>query len=154
MNARQAYICRQRLQRSAALMLLSILLLAGCSQTTTRSDASLTPEQQVAQRVEQRWQLIMEGDYLAAYEYLTPGYRTKNSQRAFANRIASSGVEYSQAEVNEVNCDESYQRCTSKTAVEFVLRGALRGVDKMQSSAVISEKWINLDNQWYFVIDD
>lgn len=146
------YIACRPSQRAALLALLLALVLSACSQNT-RPAADLTPEQQVAQRAEQRWQLIMQGDLLAAYEYLTPGYRARVSQRAYVNRVFSSGIEYTDVTVKDSNCD-SNDRCTLRTVVNFTFRGALRGVDKIQSDAVISETWINLDEQWYYVAGD
>jgi len=145
------HIACHPLQRTALLALLLGLVLAACSQNT-RPAADLTPEQQVAQRAEQRWQLIMQGDFLAAYEYLTPGYRSRVTERAYANRLATSNIEYMGVNVAAVNCEDEQPRCEAQTDVEFAVRGLLRGVERMESESRISEIWLqdSQDGNWYY----
>jgi hypothetical protein len=100
-----------------------------------------TPEQQVTQAANERWQSLIQGDFDAAYKHYTKAYKKTVSLDHFKNRIRGVGL-WSAANVTNVNCDAIGKQCTA--SVEVTVAVKMRGLDKpTKTSTTLKETWVN-----------
>ena len=60
--------------------------MAGCASLSTK-----TPEQEVAELAQQRWDLLVNGDFDKAYQFTQPGYRALASVDDYKKRFGGAG---------------------------------------------------------------
>ena len=125
------------------------LLLAGCAgQSALKGGGSgVSPEQ----RAVERWQLVIDGKYDLAYDYLSPGSRELQSRQAYAAAISARPVHYHAVEHVEKSCNESVTVCTVVSKLTFSVISSLSGVGKMKADSIIEERWINSAGRWFLV---
>lgn len=100
-----------------------------------------TPEQQVTQAANERWQSLIQGDFETAYKHYTKAYKKTVSLDHFQNRIRGVGL-WSAANVTKVNCDDVGKQCTA--SVEVTVAVKMRGLDKpTETSTILKETWVN-----------
>ena len=124
--------------------LVGCLLLAACA-TTSRDVA----EQQLRERSMARWDALLSGDLAGAYEYLSPATRSSVSSLQYQRSILLQRVIWKGAEYIEENCQET--TCKVKISLDFVVQGALPGVQSFADTQVVDETWLLVDGTWYFV---
>lgn len=132
--------------RIACLMV--VIGLAACDSENIRRSAQ-TPEERVAERAQARSSAVVDADFAKVYGYYTPGYRSSVQPEDFVVRFRISSVKWVSANFVDVDCEESI--CTARIDVEYLLNEPLRGVSEHRSTRRISETWINVDEEWYFV---
>lgn len=120
-----------------------VVLLAGCAGT------GQAPTETVRERAQERWDLLIERNAGAAWEYYTPGYRETMDRRDFAYEIARRPVRWLKAEVLTVECET--ERCKVRTMVSYDVPSARSGMGNMQTSRVVEETWIRTKNRWWYV---
>ena len=115
------------------------LVMTGCAVLDSRP-----PEVIVAERAQQRIDLLMEGDYEASYAFTTPGYRTTEGPGRYGTRWAGTSM-WTHADVLNVRCDgsDTATRCKVAVKVEYV------AVKVGGSSTVLREDWIFVDGNWF-----
>ena len=133
--------------RTAPAALILLLAMAGCA-TIGENDASPGAET-AAERAQQRWDLLLEGDYAGAYQYLSPGYRSSLSLDNYQRQQLLRRVGWRGAQVESSDCDE--QRCTVNVEIEYSITKPLPGVPRYQGKSVDAETWILSENQWWMV---
>jgi len=121
--------------------LMAAVLLAACQPQT----AEETPET----RAQSRWDLILERDFEAAWEYLTPGFRETTNRFDYARDMSGRPLSWLSAEVLGQQCEEDL--CKIKVLVGYRAIGAPAGMGQMRLSREIEETWIRLDGAWWFV---
>jgi hypothetical protein len=121
-----------------------LLLLSACATST-----SVSPESQIEERANARWEALFSGDLAGAYEYLTPAYRTSVSSLAYQRSVLLKRVVWTSAKYVESACVESI--CKVKFEVGFTISGAIPGVKSYKGTQKIDESWVLIDGQWYFV---
>lgn len=100
-----------------------------------------TPEQQVTQAANERWQALIQGDFGKAYKHYTKAYKQTTSLDHFKNRIRGVGL-WTGADVTRVKCDDAGKQCTA--SVEVTVAVKMRGLDKpTETSTVLKEVWVN-----------
>jgi hypothetical protein len=123
-----------------------ILILSACSgQTSKQGD----PGKVVVERAQNRWDALLAGDYESAYDYYSPGYRSKKSLIDFAVDIRTRRVRWTSAEFLDHSCTEN--ACTVNFRVGFVVNKPVQGMDKWESGSVIEDKWIKTEGQWWYL---
>ena len=138
---------------TAALVLLAMLM-AGCSQQATKPAAdsqASSPEAIVEQRAKQRWELVTQREFMAAYDYLTPGYRATTPIDIYSVSMRRTPVKWQSAQFQSVAC-KSENVCIATFNVEAVVVGQLRGADIMPVSRQVQDEWLRVDGQWYYVM--
>jgi uncharacterized protein YchJ len=127
--------------------------LSGCGSTgKVKSTYQGSPaEKKIAQRAEQRWNLLSSGQYDKAWEYFTPGHKRFESKESFDLRMRQKRVDWKGAKVLEVNCDESESSCDVVVKVDYVYHSPKPMMGDVSASTELEEKWIKLKNQWYYV---
>lgn len=122
-------------------LMLATGLLAGCASTFT----SVTPEDIVGKRAQQRVDLVLERKYDQAYEYLAPSYRTLNNVESYRGRFGD-GAKWIEPKVTNVECSTE-ERCvvTVKLKILVVARGFGQPIDSN-----MTETWLKEDGQWWY----
>ena len=126
-------------------MLLSFL--AGCATTGggASGEAKLAPEELVAKRAEERWGLLIKGDFDRAYEYLSPAYRTSTPLSLYKAPL-KAGL-WQRAQVMGVECEQAKSICVAKVKVTISYHHRY-GV--FTNDSVLAETWFIADGQWWF----
>jgi len=131
------------IRRRAALVGLAAtgaLLLAGCSALPPT-----TAEAIVAQRAEQRWAAMIDGDLEKAWEFTQPGFRAIVKQKDYRRRFGAAG-QWKSVQIHGVQCEP--ERCTVKlrlTSLVLVPPRANREV-----VGYLDEVWVRDEGQWWY----
>ncbi len=107
------------------------------------------PSETVEDRAQARWDLLLERDFEAAWEYMTPGYRETTNRYDYARDMAGRPLRWLSAEVVAKDCQEDL--CKISILVGYRAVGAPAGMGQMRLSREIEETWIRLDGAWWFV---
>ncbi len=122
---------------------LVIAALAGCATQPRQTEDAVT-------RAQQRWDLLIAGDYRGAYRYLTPGYRSTVSAEQYDARLRTRTVKWLSAEAHEAECDAEGV-CSVKVTLDFEVQMPIPGLGKQRSFQPLTEKWLLDDGVWYFL---
>ena len=133
------------------MILLGSVMLSGvgCS-----SPEELTPEQASAlvQRVEDRWQTIINRDFGATWEFASPNYRRVFSKRMYLGNF-SYGLDWELTGIEVLNYD-------GRAAVASVVARVMTKSTKPTSAASkalgsrpisIRERWMFIDGEWWHI---
>ena len=92
---------------------LCLLLLSGCATTTTQD----APETTLEERAMARWDALLGGDLAAAYEFLTPAFRSSVSSLQYQRSILIQKVKWTGAKFIEENCEDT--NCKVKISLDL-----------------------------------
>lgn len=121
-----------------------LVTLTACSSFAPRTDA-----ERVEARAQQRLDLLLKGDVEKAYTFMTPGYRTANSIDHFRANFAAGISRLVTAKVRSVTCPEE-DVCTVISDITYNHVSALGG-KPIPIERATQERWIKVDDQWWFV---
>lgn len=125
-------------------------LLAACGASTPERPASkLTPEEAVAQRAKERWDLLIAKEYGKAYEYLTPGSRAVTTKEAYIRKLLVVRLKWQSARVVRVTCEEP-DHCDAVVSVNSLVR-LPQLQDEMLVPSPSHEQWIRSAGGWFIV---
>jgi hypothetical protein len=124
-------------------MLSGILLIVSACATTTSS------QEMIEERAMARWEVLLSGDLPAAYEYLSPGFRSSVSSLQYQRSVLRRRVRWTNARYIESNCDET--ACKVQISLNYTLYGALPGVKSFEGTQTIEESWVLVNGTWYLV---
>ena len=116
-----------------------MVALKGCAVFT-----SMPPEERVAQRAQERLDLMWSGEMKASYDYTTPGYRSARTWTEYKANWLGVGM-WKEAEVHSVDCGdlEPPSRCDATIRVVFV------APRQMPLTTYLKEQWLLVDGDWY-----
>jgi len=123
-------------------MLCIVFFLSACA-STVGSKAS------IEQRATERWDLLFSDDLVAAYEYLSPGYRSSVSSKQYQRALLLQKIKWTGARYVESDCTET--SCKVKISIDYTVYGAIPGVKSFDGTQEIEESWVKADGNWYFV---
>lgn len=117
-------------------------LLSACA-----SAPPATPEEQIRQRAQERWQALIKGDFERAYTYLSPASRAVVPYERYRGSIGGAVV-WKGAEVVDVRC-ETLEKCIAKVKVltEPVIFRQRFGTIETH----LDETWLLDKGQWWFL---
>ena len=119
------------------LFLIAILMaLAACAAIGVG-----TPEQQVMERAQARWDALVRGDYKAAYAYLSPGSRQVQSEKDYVNSLRRGF--WKAAKVEKATCEQA--RCEVQATIEYEFQG-------QRIKSPLRETWIREGSDWWYVL--
>ena len=134
------------------------LVLGACTQQggdgqpeTTVETGSLSGEQLVSRRAEDRWQSLVAWDMKKAYGYLSPGTRQSMPLSVYMKKNAVAPMEYTGAVVKNTQCEN--QVCTLKVQISYLYQGSVSAARGQEMSSTITENWIMADGNWFYVPD-
>jgi len=141
------------IRKTLALAVVASVLTA-CGATAPSKKAGLAPEEAIAQRAKARWDAIIAKEYEKAYSFMTAGARATTPFDNYANRLAMSAVQWKNAEVEQVTCEEA-DVCVARVRIESKIRSPSAGgtgVGMLTSNRPVLEDWLRgSDGQWYFL---
>ena len=103
----------------------------------------------IEQRATERWDLLFSDNLTAAYDYLSPGYRSSVSLKQYQRTILLQRIKWTSAKYNESECAET--SCKVKISLDYTVYGALPGVKSFDGTQEIEESWVKVEGKWYFV---
>jgi len=113
--------------------------LAACAGITPESSAA-AKEKVVAERAEQRWQLLVKGDLDGAYQFLSSGSKAATSLPVYKAKI-KPGM-WRQAKVDKVSCEAELCKVEMKITYDF---RNMKGIE-----TPVPETWIvENGSAWY-----
>lgn len=104
-----------------------------------------SPEELVRERAAKRWEALVAGDFDSAYHYTTPSFRKVQVKGRYRN-LFGNAARWTGAKIASVVC--SQDACDVQVSVEMqVFVGFTKG---MPSFAVMNEKWVREEGEWWF----
>jgi hypothetical protein len=122
------------------------LLAVGCASV---GGPAVSPEEQVKLRAQERWDLLLAGKLEAAYGYLSPAQRSAISLIEYQRQVLSGKVRWRAANVEKVECEGLV--CAVDVNLDIRVMAAVPGVSSFDLGRPIQEKWVRVDNQWWFI---
>lgn len=136
-----------RLLKQITTLALAALLLGGCASSPEEAD-KVGDWKDLEGRAMARWEAIIAGDYEAAYDYLSPGYRSGVSRQSYSRRYGATPVQRNSVEYQETIC-QSETRCEVRLMVGYAVENMLPGMDRVESKALVREDWILIQGAWF-----
>lgn len=124
-----------------AAIALGAAALAGCATQVAK-----TPEQEVAERAETRWQHLIKGDFTGAYGYLMPSFRALVSEQSYRQRFGSAGA-WTNAIIHQVKCEPN--ACDVRVRVTTQVRVPQFARHIPEVNAYLDERWVREGGQWW-----
>lgn len=129
----------------------AVFLLSACAATQTATkrasaDTDSTSLTSLEQRALQRWQHLIDGQDLAAYEFLTPGYRATRSPESYIRGLRSPVITWESITWNGSDCDDE-NSCEVKLVLGYEARMPQAG--NVFAVSPLTERWLRLDGVWY-----
>lgn len=128
--------------------LLNISVALGLALALSACGGPAEPEQTLEERVMARWQHMIERDFEAAWEYYAPGFRETTPVEAFVRDMERRPIRWREVEVLSSECEE--ERCDVEVRVVYQAVGAPSGLGSMQVPRRLSERWIAVDQGWWY----
>jgi hypothetical protein len=125
------------------------VLVSACGAQSTKPERM--PEEIVSERAEARWGLLVQRDFAAAYDYLSPGARSLQTREAYVAAMSPRPVAWTGASVRSVECPPAESFCKVLMEVAFSVKSPLRGVGRTAGHSVVEERWILSGGEWGFV---
>ena len=124
-------------QSCAVLAMVAVGLLAGCA-TVVRNDRDV-----VAERAQERWNLLVKNDFAAAHGYISPAGRELVTPEAYASSLRKNF--WTGAKVGDVVCKQP-DACEVDVWIEYQHMG-------LPMRTPVHEKWIKQRFNWWFVLE-
>ena len=128
---------------------LGMALLAGMLAAACSSTPQGKPRTSVEERAQDYLNLLIAQDYAAAYEYLSPGYRSGTTLVDFQREQFGRRARLVDGRLGESDCSQGV--CKVRVLVDYVIFGALPGVSEFKSKSAYTENWIQIDDIWFLV---
>jgi hypothetical protein len=112
---------------------------------------ALTPEQaaldeRLRERVQERWNAMIERDLIKAYEYETPAYRETHTPTDYARSFGAL-VAWHVATVKDVRYDAPHEAVVKLTLdVSFPVGG-----EEVRTTVPLDDHWVYLEDEWWRV---
>ena len=130
------------------MLLVAAVVLAGCATAPPVSDDEASARI-VEERAEARWRYIMERDFEKSYEFYSPGYRETIRLRDYERDMARRPFRYLNLEVQPAECEDD--RCQVRIQLTYQAVGAPAGQHRVRLTQDLTETWIRLEDQWWYV---
>ena len=132
--------------RLLTVLSLALLTLAACGPS---GPDEKDPQEVVTELAQQRWGLLLERDFEAAWDFKSPGFREMTFRQDYAMEMARRPVRWLTAEVSAVECEPEV--CVVTIEGTYQAPGARHGLNRMELPRVTEERWIRVDGQWWHV---
>lgn len=108
---------------------------------TTVSPVKMSPEQAVMARAQERWNLLIAGQFEKSYDYITPAGRSTLPMAIYRSRI--SGGSWKGAKVTGAVCEPEVCEVTAILDVDVL--------PNLPHRQPITEKWLLDGEKWWYV---
>ena len=126
------------------------LILAACASGPGAGKADASPEAAIERRAVERWNLLIANDFNAAYEYLTPGFRSSRTVGAYSSGLKPAILTWKGIEWRSVHC-ETPDSCLAKLLLVYEVK--MPGAGPAPGMTEIEERWVRLRGNWYHLPD-
>ena len=130
-------------QLAILFVLAAMITLSSCASRTISDD------ERVVERAQQRWDAVIAGDLETAYEFFSPGYRSTHSLIDFGVSERMRRVKRNSAEYVEHSCEET--RCLVKFLVGFTVYKPVPGMVDYSSKSLLEDTWIKTNGEWWYL---
>lgn len=131
-----------RVKVLSTLLVMGLLMgSSGCS--------SPPPEEEAGRRALERWQALIQGDLEKAYGYLSPGYREVTSFAVYRSHIGGA-VRWKDTALKDVSCADTVCDVTLTIHYQYTAQP----VGKYEGNKILQEKWVRVDDTWWFLPKD
>jgi hypothetical protein len=117
-------------------MVLAVVL-AGCA-----SVAPQPPEGIVKAKAQERWDVLVKGDFGAAYAYLSPGSRQVMSEKDYVARLRKDF--WKSAKVESVTCATA-DACEVSVTIQYEFQGR-------RTTTPLHENWVREGSEWWYLL--
>jgi len=124
-------------------LILAMVLLSGCATAPASRDDL------VRERAEQRWEYIFAREYSKAYEYYSPGYRSKFSAVDLEIALRVQKVRWTSASYLDHSCKE--KTCIVRFKLGYRVAAPVPGIDTFSGWSIVEEQWVYTSGKWWFV---
>ena len=121
--------------KAGALIAAVFFAVSGCAGMAPKA-----PEEAVKERAQARWNALVQGDFKAAYAFLSPGSRAVQPEADYVNSLRRNF--WKSAQVEKATCTE--QRCEVEASIEYELQGR-------RTTTPLRETWIREGSEWWYV---
>jgi hypothetical protein len=109
----------------------------------------LSDQEQVAQKAQARWNLLIEGRLESAYDYLASGYRKVTPFPHYQKTVKGVGL-WKTAKVAEVVC-ETAEVCTAAVDITLEIHHLMMK-RPVRTGNTLKEKWVkDEDGNWGYL---
>jgi len=122
---------------------LLLIAVAGCASTPSKPES-------LEDRIADKWNLLVAGEYAKAYEYYSPGYRSVTTVESFIRAMSSRTIPWLDARVRDVGPCEP-ETCNARVELDFSVQPRVPGAKVFESTKIVRESWIRQNNAWFFV---
>ena len=129
-----------------SILLLAVLLLAGCAAGVRKDDSTVVGEQALA-----RWNLLIPRKADKAYDFLAPGYRATVTREDYARSMNNRPVNWKNVELVDSKCEAD--TCTVHLKLSYEVMVNLHGQHDVKGSSPVEEHWIRESGHWYVLPD-
>jgi len=140
------------------LALAAVLALSACA-TAPAPEPVATPSmavpppapfpEDVGERAQVRWDLLVAKNAGRAYDLLTPGSRALVTREEYAAAFTHRPVTWLGAKVSGRKCDGD--SCTVTVEVRYKAEIPQSSAGPIESTAYLQERWIRTDGEWLLV---
>ena len=121
--------------RAGALVAAVVITVSGCAAMAPKP-----PEEAVKERAQARWNALVQGDYKAAYAFLSPGSRAVQPEAEYEKSLRRDF--WKAAKVENAQCSD--QRCEVMATIEYDFAGR-------RTTTPVRETWIREGSEWWYV---
>ncbi len=124
--------------------------LVACAGSPTKSASNLSPEEAITQRINDRWQYVIDKDYKSAYAYMTEGTRAILSLAEYESRLRLAQIQWKGSKVKSVTCEDA-ETCKAEVELDIIILVPGGGTGPKETISVVTEDWLKNGSQWYFL---
>ena len=116
-----------------------LAVLGGCAATFAGKPA----KEIVAERAQQRWDLMVKNDFSGAYRYVSPAGRQLVTEAGFISSFRRNF--WTSAKVSEVECPTA-EACDVEVQIEYQHLG-------IRMKTGVREKWVREKSEWWYLLE-
>lgn len=127
-----------------------LLLGLGCLTGLIACKDPVPPEEQVKQRILERWEIRKAGKIDGLYEFLSPAQRQVITRPQYERRFGGA-VKYLDATIKEVSCNGSDDMVTDACHAKIYVSVKVNKAGYPNAGAVLDEAWVYEKGNWWIV---
>jgi len=122
-----------------------VLLLAACAATPQKPNPD-----DIAVRVQERWDKLATRDFAGAYAYLSPGYRSIVSLNDYMAQMLKQKVRWAGGRYVSSECTEN--ACQVRVDIDYSLTSPVPGLSRYDGTQKNApESWVRTEGQWWYL---
>ncbi len=131
--------------RTTILVLALVPLLVSCKGAQVPAKA---PEDVVRDKAAARWEAVLGKDYDAAYSFLSPGFRSRETAEKYRGRFVAGKAEWKEADIVGVACE--VESCVVTIDAKYLFAG-VPPFPPMEVETQEEEQWVFTQGDWWHV---